>query len=99
MISVFQARLTGSLTSSAPLWLPACQPPNAPAAGCPKKPIRPASITSIGSKNDSPPNSFTRSASASTSSVAKYVAQTTGWASCISGPTPATFLPADRKNR
>ena len=71
VISVFQARLTGSLTSSAPLCSPACQAPNAPAAGCVKNPIRPASMTSIGSNSDTPPNSVTRSASASTSSVAK----------------------------
>ena len=70
-MSVFQARLTGSLTSSAPLCVPACQAPNAPAAGWVKNPIRPESMTSIGSKNDVPPNSVTRTARASTSSVAK----------------------------
>ena len=42
-----------------------------PAAGWEKKPMRPAFITSIGGKNETPPNSVTRSARASTSSVAK----------------------------
>ena len=32
--SVFHARLTGSLTSSAPVCEPACQAPNAPPARC-----------------------------------------------------------------
>ena len=70
-MSVFQASETGSLTSSAPVWVPACQAPNAPPASCAKKPIRPASMTSIGSNSDVPPKSRTRAASASTSSVAK----------------------------
>ena len=69
--SVFQARLTGSLTSSAPLWPRASQPPNMPPAGWAKNAIRPASETSIGSISAPPPASATRVASASTLSVAK----------------------------
>ncbi len=97
--SVFQARLTGSLTSSAPLWPRASQPPNMPPAGWAKNAIRPASETSIGSISAPPPASATRVASASTLSVAKYVDHTGGWPSPMIGVTPATLRPPLRKKR
>ena len=68
--SSFQFSDPGSLTSSAPVWRPACQTPTKPAAGWVKNAIRPASMMSIGSTTTVAPASAARPAAASASSVA-----------------------------
>ena len=72
------------------------QAPITPAASCRKNPIRPASITCIGSTITVAPAARARSVSPSRSSVEMYVDHATGWLSSWSGPTPATSLPSLR---
>jgi hypothetical protein len=90
----FQVSEPGSLTISAPLWLPACHMPNTAPVGSAATAMRPALITSIGGMNTRPPASVTFAATASTSSTARYVVHTGG--SCEPGwfaPRPATGRP------
>ena len=87
----------GSLTTRAPLCLPACQTQNAAPSGSVKTAIRPASITSNGSFTTAPPASRTFDAVSSALSTETYVSHVaTGGAPSGIEPSAATSPPCRR---
>src|SRR5579871_4015254 len=94
--SSFHERLTGVLTSSAPLWLPACQTQKTAPVGSTKTPIEPASMTWKGGTITCPPASATFLAVSSAFAVAMYVDHTGGVPGAIGGVVAATIFPFER---
>ena len=92
--SSFQPSAPGSLTSWAPVVVPACQIPTKAPSGSMRKAILPASMTSSTGMATCPPASVAFATVASASSTARYVLQTGGCCSFCSGPMPATILPS-----